>query len=137
VVSAWSRTAEGSCAILQPDDDRGVGQGGRREAKRRRAGARDSCSMRRYAALIQAIGWDSVAEHMPPEAVTGLRSAFDEAGINPVEVEFPDGARVYLEEVVRSSLHPGSAEAAQQLLEGTQRVKGASQSVWDHLRVLR
>jgi len=72
-----------------------------------------------YAALIQAIGWDSVAEHMPPEAVTGLRAAFDEAGINPAEIEFPDGARAYLEEVVRSSLHPGSAEAAQQLLEGT------------------
>ena len=52
-----------------------------------------------------------------------------------VEVEFPGGARVYLEEVVRSSLHPGSAEAAQQLLEGTCRVKETSQSVWDH-RVL-
>jgi hypothetical protein len=28
-----------------------------------------------------------------------------------------NGARAYLEEVVRSTLHPGSAEAAQRLLD--------------------
>jgi hypothetical protein len=42
-----------------------------------------------YAVLIQAIGWDGVAEHMPPKALAGLRVAFDDARVSPAEIEFP------------------------------------------------
>jgi ABC-type uncharacterized transport system YnjBCD ATPase subunit len=40
--------------------------------------------------VIQAIGWEGVAEHMPPEALADLRGAFDDACINPAEVVFPE-----------------------------------------------
>jgi hypothetical protein len=69
-----------------------------------------------YAALVQAIGWDGVAAHMPGEAVAGLRQAFDEAGIDPAELEFPEGPDEYLAEVARSSIHEGSIHAAKELL---------------------
>jgi len=44
-----------------------------------------------------------------------LRRAFDEAQVNPEEITFPDGDRIYLEELVRS-IHPATAELAGELL---------------------
>ena len=72
-----------------------------------------------YAALIQAIGWEGIEQHMPSSAVDGLRAAFDEAEIDPATIAFPEGPTVYLEEVARSSAHPGSAQAARELLGGS------------------
>ena len=69
-----------------------------------------------YAALIQSLGWEGIAQQMPPEALAGLRRGFEEAGVDPAAIDFPDGRTEYLEEVVRSSLHPASAEAARRLL---------------------
>jgi hypothetical protein len=53
---------------------------------------------------------------MPPEALAGLRRGFEEAGVDPAAIDFPDGRTEYLEEVVRSSFHPASAQAARRLL---------------------
>lgn len=69
-----------------------------------------------YAALIQSLGWEGIEEQMPPEAVAGLRCGFEEAGVDPTQIEFANGRTEYLEEVVRSSRHPASAEAARRLL---------------------
>jgi len=44
-----------------------------------------------------------------------LRRAFDEAQVNPEEITFPDGDRIYLEELVRS-IHPATAELAGEFL---------------------
>jgi hypothetical protein len=70
-----------------------------------------------YAALIQAVGWEGIGQHMPTSAVDGLRAAFDEADIDPGSVAFPEGMDRYLEEVIRSSAHPTSAETARRLLD--------------------
>ncbi|MEO8422844.1 MAG: hypothetical protein ABI595_02905 [Actinomycetota bacterium] len=54
---------------------------------------------------------------MKEEALRGLRGAFEEAGVDPFEITYPDGGNVYLAEVVRSSMHPASKAAANALMD--------------------
>jgi hypothetical protein len=44
-----------------------------------------------YAALIQATGWEGIGQYMPASAINGLRTAFDEAGIDATRIAFPEG----------------------------------------------
>lgn len=82
-------------------------------------GRKQSTSVRcvGYAILIQELGWDGVGEQMKEEALRGLRGAFEEAGVDPFEITYPDGGNEYLAEVVRSSMHPASKAAAKALME--------------------
>lgn len=53
-----------------------------------------------------------------------LRRAFDETAVKPEEITFLDGDRAYLEELVRSSFHPGRSGAWPQAPRRTTRVSG-------------
>jgi hypothetical protein len=69
-----------------------------------------------YAVLIQRGGWELIHRLMDPGSAAMLREGFAEAGVDPASIAFPEGPRNYLEELLRSSLHPAAAELASQLL---------------------
>ena len=66
-----------------------------------------------YAAFLRQVGWNGLAELMDPESLGMLRSGFEDAGVNPLAIEFPNGDALYLEELRRSSYHPLVREAVE------------------------
>ncbi len=69
-----------------------------------------------YAVLIQRGGWELIQGLMDASSAAMLRQGFADAGVDPASITFPDGTRLYLEEVRRSSFHPAAAGLASQLL---------------------
>lgn len=69
-----------------------------------------------YAYLIQQDGWEGLLRYAPI-GVDAIRDGFQEASLDPLGIEFTDDFRAFLEELVRSSGHPGAAERARELLE--------------------
>ena len=88
-----------------------------RSARRRCSGSRDFLSSTILSAGTSRSSRPSARPQFlmdaPPAAM--LRRAFDEAQVNPEEITFPDGDRIYLEELVRS-IHPATAELAGEFL---------------------
>jgi hypothetical protein len=70
-----------------------------------------------YAILIQELGWDGVEGQMGEKALGGLRHAYREAGLDPLEINYADGQEEYLREVMRSSVHHSSKIAGKDLLD--------------------
>lgn len=68
-----------------------------------------------YAAFLGRVGWDGLAKLMDPESLVMLRDGFTEAGVDPLQIEFPDGDALYLDELRRSSHHPKVQEAVRQI----------------------
>ena len=70
-----------------------------------------------YAYLIQQDGWDGLAGYVSAGGVDAIREGFSEAGVDPLGIEFANDFRRYLEELVRTSGHPGAKDRARSLLE--------------------
>lgn len=69
-----------------------------------------------YAYLIQQDGWEGLSQYVTPGGVDAIRGGYQEGDVDPLSVEFGD-PRPYLQELVRTSGHPGAAKRAQELLE--------------------
>lgn len=72
-----------------------------------------------YAYLIQRDGWEGVSEYITPGGIDAIRGGYQEGGVDPLAIEFDDNLRLYLEELVRTSGHPGAAQPAEELLENS------------------
>lgn len=92
-------------------------------ARFRAAGKREGTALRMvgYAVLIQQGGWELVHRLMDAESAGMLRQGFEDAGIDPGSITFPEGTRPYLEELVRSSAHPAAAELGRHMLAEGER----------------
>lgn len=69
-----------------------------------------------YAYLVQQDGWEGLSQYVSPGGVEAIRGGYQEGGVDPLSIEFDDGFRPYLEELVRTSGHPGAAERAKEIL---------------------
>jgi GrpB-like predicted nucleotidyltransferase (UPF0157 family) len=71
-----------------------------------------------YAALMQHLGREKLASLMNDEdSFRLLIEGFKKAGVDPLQVRFPEGASEPLEEVVRTGYHAPAREAARRLLD--------------------
>jgi hypothetical protein len=66
-----------------------------------------------YAAFLRQVGWDGLANLMDAESLTMLRSGFEDAGVDPFGIEFPEGDTLFLDELRRSSYHPKVRDAVE------------------------